>query len=564
VQPVTARPGRRDQTWAIVAIIVALGIVARVALYVSSPTLYIDEAMLALNLLLLSPADMFRPLLFEQIAPVSFSLAQQGVLAVAGASDYALRLLPVLCAIVVTAATPRVAQQFVSRRGVVIVAGLIAFSPMLLGFSFQIKPYSSDAAVTIALIALTIAAARRLESRWAWVALGVAGALAVTVSLPAVFILAGVGAYLAARTWKDRNPRIYLGLIALACVWLVPVWLLHTLVYTADPAINAYMDRFWQDAFVFSKADLSLPRQIAEFTGGTFEPLLGRDWARHSVAIVVTVGGFIIGAITLIRNRGADSFLIVVPLVCAWVAYALGFYVAVGRLLLFAAPLLAIVVAAGLDHVARLAVGRWRVVVATLLVLPIFWYQLRGASVTMYHLLRDNGGATREVLRVARADEPIYVYVRVLPQWIYYTTDWSAPDMERVRRLVSNAIRSGPNSGNTPPRGRPVVREGYDRVYPFRNSWEIIGIPDGFEWGPETALNASVDAGWGENEIDRIIRTGRSNSWALLPKTGIRVDAFVRAAEQRDACVTARDHRRLWMAIYKVEFPCPPGGAATQ
>ena len=44
----------------------------------------------------------------------------------------------------------------------------------------------------------------------------------------------------------------------------------------------------------------------------------------------------------------------------------------------------------------------------------------------------------------AGADEPVYVSARGLPIWTFYTTDWSAPDLERLGFLERVAGPGGP------------------------------------------------------------------------------------------------------------------------
>src|SRR4051812_4588535 len=72
----TARPGRGARPWyastAAVVALVLLGAGLRTAALASDRCLWIDESMLALNLLARSPAQLLEPLDWNQGAPVGF------------------------------------------------------------------------------------------------------------------------------------------------------------------------------------------------------------------------------------------------------------------------------------------------------------------------------------------------------------------------------------------------------------------------------------------------------------------------------------------------------------
>lgn len=95
---------------------IGLGLVLRLAQYLSDRALWFDEAALALNIASRSYGGLFLPLDNNQGAPVGFLLVQKGVTDVLGYSEYAMRLFPLSCGVVSLFLFPRVARGFVSPR----------------------------------------------------------------------------------------------------------------------------------------------------------------------------------------------------------------------------------------------------------------------------------------------------------------------------------------------------------------------------------------------------------------------------------------------------------------
>src|SRR5688572_4337651 len=79
--------------------ILAVGIGARTMRFLEPRPLWIDEVLIALNVLPHGPADFLRPLELSQISPVGFLIGEWLVTRVAGAGEHALRFLPFVASI---------------------------------------------------------------------------------------------------------------------------------------------------------------------------------------------------------------------------------------------------------------------------------------------------------------------------------------------------------------------------------------------------------------------------------------------------------------------------------
>ena len=93
---ITNRGWRTFLSWekAAAAILILAGVVLRIRQYLTGRSLWADEAMLALNIVERDFAGMFRPLEYDQGAPIGFLLVEKLFNAILGKHEFALRMFP--------------------------------------------------------------------------------------------------------------------------------------------------------------------------------------------------------------------------------------------------------------------------------------------------------------------------------------------------------------------------------------------------------------------------------------------------------------------------------------
>jgi hypothetical protein len=192
--------------------------------------------------------------------------------------------------------------------------------------------------------------------------------------------------------------------------------------------------------------------------------------------------------------------------------------------------------------------------VAAVLVLPV-----RGALSHLFHPAspEDVRSLADSFAKEHRPGEAIYVFGRSVPSWVFYTTDWKSPDLDRVGRLSELVASEGPAFRNAPSRGRPIAAEGDDLVYPNRDFSELVGIPPGT--GPTLKSPGGADApdpGWAENEVGRIRRAaGNGRVWVLLSSFKPAVGAqLVQALDAGGARLESRRETDAAMLL-RYRFP---------
>jgi hypothetical protein len=112
--------------------------------------------------------------------------------------------------------------------------------------------------------------------------------------------------------------------------------------------------------------------------------------------------------------------------------------------------------------------------------------------------------------------EPVYVFARSLPAWIYYSTNWVDPDTLRLRYLTKMATSGGGGFENAPSRGRVREEESAGLTYRTGESVELLGLPSGMEWKAVVEhVRPHPDSGWAQIEAERIQRSASPGVWII-------------------------------------------------
>jgi hypothetical protein len=401
------------------AALVLLGVGLRLVPLLAGRDLWTDEAMLALNLLGRTPAQLLQPLDWNQGAPVGFLLAAKAATAAFGTGEVALRLVPFLSSVLGLVGFAWLAGRLLPRPAAVFALGLFAVSPALVGYAAECKQYATDAAVAVGLFAAAAGLLRGERGGRRWVVLSLAGAVAVWVAHPAAFVLGGIGTALLADAAFRRDRKRLLAAAATVGAWLGSFAACYAVVLRHLGA-NAYLLDYWAGHF------LPLPPKGVGDVAWLVD---------HFVALFQSPGGFgvaaglaavlfLIGLSVLWKERWPVAVALVLPAGFALLASGVGKYPFAGRLLLFLVPLLLLVVARGAWVVAaalRPALPGAAVLLPGVLVLAPAW--------ETFHEVRrpPRHEQLNDVLATVRGEwqpgDRVYVYYGAVPAFLYDTRE---------------------------------------------------------------------------------------------------------------------------------------------
>lgn len=420
------RPGRLTGNRVIVGLLL-VGVALRLVALLAGRNLWIDESMLALNLVERPAARLVEPLDWNQGAPVGFLLAVKAAITAVGAGEVGLRLVPFAGSVLGMIAFTLAALRLLPRPAAVVSVGLLAVSPYLVSYAAECKQYATDAAIAAGLFAVAAPLLLGKCTPRRWVSLALAGAAAVWFSHPSVFVLAGIGTALLAEAALARDRRTLLSAGATVGGWLASFAACY-LVSLRHLGNNQYLLDYWNGHF------LPLPPRgpgdvawlvdhffaFFAFPGG----LGGAEVKAGGIA----AGLFAVGLYGMWRGRRAVAVALLLPAVFALLASGLHKYPFSGRLLLFLVPLM------------LLAVGRgaWMLAEALRPSLPVASLALLGIlaaapAVETYQELRRplRHEQLDPVLAKVRAGwqpaDRMYVYYGALPAFTFYTREESFP-----------------------------------------------------------------------------------------------------------------------------------------
>lgn len=326
-------------------LVLLAGVGVRIVVYFQNRSLFLDEANLARNIAERSWGELFSPLAYEQYAPPLFLLLEKLAWLWIGAQESALRCWPLLMGCLALWLLYRLLIYYDGATWpAVVIVWLFAFSPFFIRYATEVKQYSTDMAVAALLIwlCLRFPPSIHLHRLLLW---SVLGSLAIWLSMPSVFTLAGIGVYILYQNYKDNRGRQ--GVITTAILggsWLLQFGMYYLLILNKDlqqEALTAYHQPYFWPALPLSMEDWQQAAQILQsllhtLSGFTF-------WAMLLGGL-----GIVLGVVDLWQRSRAMLWLLLVPLLSALFASALGFYSFIPRLTLFVMPALGLLLFYGL------------------------------------------------------------------------------------------------------------------------------------------------------------------------------------------------------------------------
>jgi hypothetical protein len=352
-----------------VRVVLGLGVFLRVWVYLTNRPYWMDEGSLLSNLEGTSIFDFSAPLHGDQLAPIGFLVIGRILVGLLGDSGYATRLLAVVCGIASLWLFRRLAFRWLPSPSAMVALILFAFSDDLVYYSSELKQYSCDLALGLAILLATSHVLDHPSCNRGNIVLGLFAVVAPWLSFPSAFIVAGCGmTLLIDRVLRARwNDIGWLALIAL--VWAASFFRAYQVSHALlGRATTMYV--FWNFAFLpfppKSQADL------IEFGGILLEvfvnPLnLVPSWCpAYVVALPILV--WLVGGLSLARRNWAFFLMLAVPILLALIAAALRKYPFHGRLIIDLVPAFYLMIAEGTKWF-RTRLGRPAYVVLLVLLL---------------------------------------------------------------------------------------------------------------------------------------------------------------------------------------------------
>jgi hypothetical protein len=419
---------RRYTLRGLVWLIVGFGIALRLAQYLHNRSLWLDEAMLALNFVDTSLPELLLPLEYGQGAPLGFLIVQTLLVGVFGTSEYVLRLFPLMCGIASLLLFLQVARHALGAAPAIIVAtGVFATSYKLIFYASDVKQYSSDVAIALAVYSMTHRTLHAGLNARRSVALGISGAIAIWFSHPATFILAGIGATLAGLFAYRKAWASFWSVMIAGVLWIVSFgacYFVSLRALTRTEGLLAY----WAGGFMpFPPKTLSELRWFDDTFFSFFREPLGL------FPVSLACVAFVIGCVSLAFERKDQFLLLATPVLWALIASGFHVYPFSDRLLLFAVPFAIIAIAQGITSFGGLAPRNRHQVsgaAALLLVVPQVIYS--SAVFFRPYSFEEVRPAIAYISDHWQPGDLVYVYPPSRPTFRYYSVRYGFEEDEYV------------------------------------------------------------------------------------------------------------------------------------
>jgi Dolichyl-phosphate-mannose-protein mannosyltransferase len=325
-------------SWAVAVV----GLALRLREYLANPSLWNDEAELALNIVNRSYAGLTHPLASNQGAPIGFLFLEKTAAELFGPQGFALRLAPFLAALILVIVFRSLAMRTLGGWAGCVAVLLVAVSPSLVYYSTDAKQYSGDAMAVVVLAWMTIRAVERHLSTGNLLVWAAAAAVLVWFSFPAAFA-AGSGAVVLLITARRDLPAL-LRTAAATALWVASFGLEY-LVSLRDLRTNDKLLAFWSSAL--APANGSKTAWLYDVIVGVLHDPLGLV-VLPVAAVLLCVGGVVL----VLRRPPIGVFCVVLVAVTLLGGLARQYPVA-DRMVLFLVPVAALMLAGTLLLSAR-------------------------------------------------------------------------------------------------------------------------------------------------------------------------------------------------------------------
>ncbi len=526
--------------------IAVIGVSLRLWQYAANTSLYVDEVMLAdnvlerpLNRLILTPLD------FNQVAPKGFLVVEKALMGLFYDTDYldaGLRLFPVVCAVISLILFYRLAELTLSCFALPLAVLIFAIKPTFILYGSFVKQYSTDTTASLLIMLMALELRIRGVTWRRCFMIGALGCIVAQFSQAAVLVLVSVGIALlllalAKREWKSLS-----SLGVLLVLWAIgAATAVISALRSVTPATYTYLRVFWQDGFMPALSPHGGNNVL--WLWNKFYDLFASD-ASYASAIVY-MGLTALGTWSFWRRRREIALITLAPVAGTLVAAVAHQYPFSGRLIMFLIPSLLIVSAEGAECVSRMFPNR--VAVGKAMLLALFAVPPIYDIVTHPPVYRFED--IKPMLAYLRAqklpDDAVYVYYGASQALSFYS--------KRYRIDDGNYIIGGCYRGNR----RAYLRE-LDQFRGRPRVWVLFSHE--LTWLQERAAMISY--------LDRIGVRLDSRAvlnhiwWQTPPEADVHAYLYELSHPVRLAATSAETHVLPTAPMPGPAFECRTGGAA--
>lgn len=312
-------------------------------------SLWFDEALLSLNIVGKSYAELLRPLDDNQVAPIGFLYVEKFISSLFGSTDWSLRIFPFFSFLFSIPLLFSITKKLTDSKQVGLLACVFfVFNYLIIYYSVEVKQYSSDVCIVLFLIyyGLIFFKLNDYSSIFIYSAVGV---FAIFLSNVSIVILLSNSFVLIYNYYKKREKLIHRFIIPVL-FWISAFCIYYFLFIHHHPSKRSML-RYWQSKDAF------LP--LNPFHSDFFTFIFSKLKMIFTYLIIDSVAGWILIPIFITGLlKSFKNFNTIIVLCCPLIIHlflsGLKMYPFHTRLILYLVPLIIIVLSVGLYHLHRI------------------------------------------------------------------------------------------------------------------------------------------------------------------------------------------------------------------
>jgi hypothetical protein len=421
-------------------ILLAAGFLLRTYQYFFNRSLWLDEAMLALNIVDRSFSGLTQPLAYSQGAPIGFLFIQKLAITLLGNHDYILRLFPFIASVAALFLFYHLARAVTGGLGLILATGLFSTSHWLIYYASESKQYSSDAMVCLLLLLCGERCSRIGATTKDFMIMTLAGVISLWLSHPSLFVFCGVAVGLFLDCCIRKRDGDLKRILVVVGVWAGNFLLLYTVSLrrlSADSVLVSYWSDFfmpmppWHNPAWFSAI---LTRILAKPVGLTI-PWLG--------AILIAAGL----AVYLVKNRRI-GIIFLTPLIITLLASGVKKYPFGDRLLLFTLPILYLCIGEAIEYLRTAFTGRLAIgaaIISLAMAASLSYGPATQAIATVRQPCNDEDIKTvlDYVAHKKTGQDVLYLYYSAIPAFTYYAAGFGLNGHAVIKGIDSRGNAAG-------------------------------------------------------------------------------------------------------------------------
>lgn len=327
--------------WIFISFIV-IGIALSILNFMNFRSLWLDEAMVALNIVNKPALELLQPLDHRQVAPIGFLLIEKLFASILGNTDWSMRIFPLISFLISIPLLYQASYKILKNKLFALCnTAFFVTTFIIISYSSEVKQYIVDVTFALIILCATIIYKENdLKNRWKLYAL--IGAISIWFSNIAVIILFSCGLYSIYKVHHSIEKK-YMHLAKILGIWIIS-FLVYFKLFIYDHPTKGTMMIYWKNAGAF------IPQNIfsLEFYKSVYRKfrILFELFGSEKVYLLL-IPIFLLGVIFLAKKKKDYLYLLIFPLVLHLILSYLHLYPFDTRLILYLYPNLLIITFCG-------------------------------------------------------------------------------------------------------------------------------------------------------------------------------------------------------------------------